>query len=81
MLGPHPNIWIVIDYFVKQEAQARHVLINSAAGLGQSGNTGRKRKLEQRHAMIRATVKRFDDLSHSYYMKSIARILLEEEED
>lgn len=75
LLGPNPNIWEAIDCFVKQEAESRHVLVNNAAGLGLTGNTGRKKNLEQSHAMLCATVRRIDDMSPTLYLKAVACIL------
>jgi hypothetical protein len=75
LLGANPNIWTAISCFIKQEAETRHTLVSNAAGLGLTGNTGRKKQVEQHHAMICSTVRRMKDLSPAIYLKAVARIL------
>jgi antitoxin component of RelBE/YafQ-DinJ toxin-antitoxin module len=75
LLGVNPNIWTAISCFIKQEAETRHTLVSNVAGLGLTGNTGRKRQVEQNHAMICSTVRRLNDLSPTIYLKAVARIL------
>ena len=50
--GKHPNIWKVISNFVKQEAEARRMMLMEAADYDTHSNTGRKRNSEAYKARV-----------------------------
>ena len=41
-MGPHPNVWAVIQGFIRQEADARRHIMSNVADLDLRENTGRK---------------------------------------
>jgi len=75
LLGANSNIWQTIDSFIRQEAETRRVLVSNLAGLDLTVNQGRKKKVEQHHAMICSTVRRINDVSPTVYLKALARII------
>ena len=46
-MGPHPNVWAVIQGFIRQEADARRQIMSNAADLDLRENTGQKSQGEQ----------------------------------
>ena len=55
-MGPHPNVWAVIQGFIRQEADARRQIMSNAADLDLRENTGRKSLGEQTREQIKSVV-------------------------
>ena len=51
-MGPHPNVWAVIQGFIRQEADARRQIMSNAADLDLRENTGWKSLGEQTREQI-----------------------------
>ena len=70
--GKNSNIWKVISNFVKQEAEARRMMLMEAADYDTHGNTGRKRNSEAYKARVKSIVTRFGVLPDQGYLQQIA---------
>ena len=55
-MGPHPNVWAVIQGFIRQEADACRQIMSNAADLDMRENTGRKSLGEQTRQQIKSVV-------------------------
>ena len=75
LMGQKPNIWSAIGSFISQEAETRRVLISNLAGLDHTVNQGRKKKVQQHHAMICSTVRGINDVSPLVYLKTLSNII------
>ena len=53
-MGPHPNVWAVIQGFIRQEADARRQIMSNVADLDLRENTGRKSLGEQTQEQIKS---------------------------
>lgn len=71
-IGTHPNVWRVIDGFIKQEAEARRVLLSNSTGRDMSENTGRKEKTKSHHFRIKSVVLQFGTLPDRAFLQQIA---------
>ena len=73
--GKHPNLWKVLSNFVKQEAEARRMLLMEAADYDTHNNTGRKRNSEAYKARVKSIVSKFGVLPDAGYLQQIAHEL------
>ena len=55
-MGPHPNVWAVIQGFIRKEADAGRQIMSNAADLDLRENTGRKSLGEQTREQIKSVV-------------------------
>ena len=55
-MGPHPNVWAVIQGFIRQEADAGRQIMSNAADLDLRENKGRKSLGEQTREQIKSVV-------------------------
>jgi hypothetical protein len=75
LLGVNPNLWIIMQSLVCQEAETRVVLMNNAAGLDLTVNQGRKQEQKDIAFRLKSIVKRFADLSPELYLQCLAKHL------
>jgi hypothetical protein len=59
LLGVNPNLWIIMQSLVCQEAETRAILINNAAGLDLTVNQGRKQEQKDIAFRLKSIVNRF----------------------
>ena len=75
-MGPHPNVWAVIQGFIRQEADARRQIMSNAADLDMRENTGRKSLGEQTRQQIKSVVAaEYVRLPPKAYLQKLAHIL------
>ena len=55
-MGPHPNVWAVIQGFIRKEADAGRQIMTNAADLDLRENTGRKSLGEPTREQIKSVV-------------------------
>ena len=73
-MGPHPNVWAVIQGF-RQEADAGQQIMSNAADLDFRENTGRKSLGEQTREQIKSVVGEYVHLPPIAYWQKLAHIL------
>ena len=74
-MGPHPNVWAVIQGFIRQEADAHRQIMSNAADLDMRENTGRKSLGEQTRQQIKSVVAECVRLPPKAYLQKLAHIL------
>ena len=75
LLGINPNLWIIMQSLVSQEAETRTILMNNAAGLDLTVNQGRNQRQKDSAFRLKSIVKRFADLSPEMYLQCLAKHL------
>ena len=73
-MGPHPNVWAVIQGFIRQEADARRQIMSNAADLDLRENTGRCLG-EPTREQIKSVVGEYVHLPPIAYWQKLAHIL------
>ena len=71
-MGPHPNVWAVIQGFIRQEADAHRQIMSNAADLDMRENTGLG---EQTRQQIKSVVAEYGRLPPKAYLQKLAHIL------
>ena len=76
-MGPHPNVWAVIQGFIRKEADAGRQIMSNAADLDLRENTGRKSLGEQTREQIKSVVGEYVHLPPKAYQiwQKLAHIL------
>ena len=74
-MGPHPNVWAVIQGFIRQEADAHRQIMSNAADLDMRENTGLG---EQTRQQIKSVVAEYGRLPPKAYLQKLAHILSKE---
>ena len=74
-MGPHPNVWAVIQGFIRKEADAGRQIMSNAADLDLREKIGRKRLGEQTREQIKSVVGEYIHLPPIVYWKKLAHIL------
>ena len=74
-MGPHPNVWAVIQGFIRKEADAGRQIMSNAADLDLRENTGRKSLGEQTREQIKSVVAEHVHLPPKAYLQKLAHIL------
>ena len=74
-MGTHPNVWAVIQGFIRKEADAGRQIMSNAADLDLRENTGRKSLGEQTREQIRSVVGEYVHLPPKAYRQKLAHIL------
>ena len=70
-MGPHPNVWAVIQGFIRQEADAcRQINMSNVADLDLRENTGWKSLGEQTREQIKSVV---GESTSTFHPKPIGR--------
>ena len=69
---PHPNVWAVIQGFIRQEADAHRQIMSNAADLDMRENTGLG---EQTRQQIKSVVAEYGRLPPKAYLQKLAHIL------
>jgi hypothetical protein len=75
LLGPNPDLWKTLQSLVSQEAETRRILMNNAAGLDLTVNSGRKQLLMDSNTRLQRIVQRISDLSPEVYLRTLANHL------
>ena len=71
-MGPHPNVWTVIQGFIRQEADPHRQIMSNAADLDMRENTGLG---EQTRQQIKSVVAEYGRLPPKAYLQKLAHIL------
>ena len=74
-MGPHPNVWAVIQGFIRKEADAGRQIMSNAADLDLRENTGRKGLGEPTQEQIKSVVGEYVRLPPRAYWQKLAHIL------
>ena len=74
-VGPHPNVWKVIDAFIKTEAESRRILLSNAIGQDLHQNTGRKERTMANHQRLKLLAEQFGVLPDKEYLQQVAHQL------
>ena len=70
-MGPHPNVWAVIQGFIRKEADAGRQIMSNAADLG----LGRKSLGEQTREQIKSVVGEYVHFPPKANWQKLAHIL------
>ena len=74
-VGPHPNVWKVIDTFIKIESESRRILLSNAIGQDLHQNTGRKERTMANHQSHKLLAEQFGVLPDKEYLQQVAHQL------
>jgi hypothetical protein len=77
LLGSHPNVWLLIQLLIGQEADSRCMLMHNATRMDLFINQGRDERYKDHKDKLMAIVKRFHDLSPYLYRQTLAKLLID----
>jgi hypothetical protein len=72
LVGYKPNVWVIQELFIKQDAEARRNYLSNAVGQDMHTNTGRKQRSLHSCGRVKFVVDAFESMSRSDYISTLA---------
>ena len=71
-MGTQPNMWKILQGFVKQESETKRILVSNAAERDMNTNTGRKSLVKNQYVRIGGIIHQYNTLPIKQYVNLIA---------